>query len=217
MRRSTGDPAATDTEAGTLTPRRRDGHHDPERARRSRLTRADKDFASPTNRRGARKSHLDERGDLVPANPGGATSVVEHVVGRGSPVKGDSPYSSFTSPGARAEVEFGGQVIEVDIVRLQSDIDAGLVPGVEILPPHCVQAAIQADADRIAGCPVDLYVRKGHAAEAARSYGLGAEATAALRQRMIDMANAQRHHEWMIRGVVPGRYIVGPRPGGRHG
>ena len=29
---------------------------------------------------------------------------------------------------------------------------------------------------------------------------------------MIDMANAQRHHEWMIRGVVPGRYIVGPAP-----
>jgi hypothetical protein len=52
---------------------------------------------------------------------------------------------------------------------------------------------------------------------AARSHSLDAEATAALRQRMIDMANAQRHHEWMIRGVVPGRYIVGPHPGRSHG
>jgi hypothetical protein len=103
-------------------------------------------------------------------------------------------------------------VIEVDVVRLQADIDAGRVPGVDILPPHRVQAAIQADADRIAGRPVDLYVRKGHIPEAARSYGLDAEAAAALRQRMIDMANAQRHHEWMIRGIVPSRYIVGPHP-----
>jgi hypothetical protein len=202
-------------------PERDDGrpgpHHDPERARQSRLTRNDKDFSSPVNRHGARKSHLDDQGDLVPANPQGATSVVEHVVGRRSPVKGDSPYSSFTSPGARAEVRFGGYTIEVDVVRLQADVDAGLVPGVEILPPHRVQAAIQADADRIAGRPVDLYVRKGHAGDAARSYGLGADATAQLRQRMVDMANAQRHHEWMIRGVVPGRYVVGPHSEGRHG
>jgi hypothetical protein len=201
---------------------RPDRHHDPERARQARLSRADKDFSSPFNRHGARKSHLDELGDLVPANPQGGASVVEHVVGRRSPVKGDSPYSSFTSPGARAAVRFGGFTIEVDVVRLQADIDAGLASGVEILAPHQVQAAIQADADRIAGRAVDLYVRKGHVADAARSYGLDAEATAQLRQRMVDMANAQRHHEWMIRGVVPGRYVVGPRSVGpqseeRHG
>ncbi|MDT7551869.1 MAG: hypothetical protein QOI16_405 [Pseudonocardiales bacterium] len=194
-----------------------DAHHDPERARQARLTRGDKDFSSPVNRLGTRKSHLDVRGDLVPANPEGEASVVEHVVGRRSPVKGDSPYSSFTSPGARAEVRFGGSTIEVDVVRLQADIDAGLVTGVDVVAPHRVQAAIQADADRIAGRPVDLYVRKGHAASAAQSYGLGAEATAALRQRIIDMANAQRHHEWMIRGVVPARYVVGPHSEGRHG
>lgn len=194
-----------------------DAHHDPERARQARLTRGDKDFSSPVNRLGTRKSHLDARGDLVPANPEGGASVVEHVVGRRSPVKGDSPYSSFTSPGARAEVQFGGSTIEVDVVRLQADIEAGLVTGVDVVAPHRVQAAIQADADRIAGRPVDLYVRKGHAASAARSYGLGAEATAALRQRIIDMANAQRHHEWMIRGVVPARYVVGPHSEGRHG
>ena len=188
-------------------------HHDPERARRARVTRADKDFTGTRASRGNRKSHLDEHGHLVPANPAGAASVVEHVVGRRSRTKDDSPYSSFTAPGARAAVDFGGSVIEVDIVRLQADIDAGRIADVEILPPHSVQAAIQADADRIAGRPVDLYVRKGRIPDAARSYGLDAEATAALRQRMIDMANAQRHHEWMIRGVVPSRYIIGPHPG----
>ena len=181
------------------------------------MTRADKDFTSTRASRGNRKSHLDEHGRLVPANPAGAASVVEHVVGRRSRTKADSPYSSFTAPGARAAVDFGGSVIEVDVVRLQVDIDAGRVPDVEILPPHRVQAAIQADADRIAGRPVDLYVRKGRIPDAARSYGLDAEATAALRQRMIDMANAQRHHEWVIRGVVPSRYIIGPHPGRSHG
>ena len=192
-------------------------HHDPERARRARVTRADKDFTSTHATRGNRKSHLDEHGQLVPANPAGAASVVEHVLGRRSPTKHDSPYSSFTAPGARAAVDFGDSVIEVDIVRLQADIDAGRVRDVEILPPHRVQAAIQADADRIVGRPVDLYVRKGRIPEASRSYGLDAEATGALRQRMIDMANAQRHHEWMIRGVVPSRYIIGPHPGRSHG
>jgi hypothetical protein len=192
-------------------------HHDPERARRARVTKADKNFTSTRATRGNRKSHLDEHGHLVPANPAGAASVVEHVTGRRSVAKGDSPYSSFTAPGARAAVDFGGSVIEVDVVRLQADIDAGRAPDVEILPPHRVQAAIQADADRIAGRPVDLYVKKGRIPMAARSHGLDAEATAALRQRMIDMANAQRHHEWMIRGVVPGRYIVGPHPGRSHG
>jgi hypothetical protein len=188
-------------------------HHDPERAHRARVTRADKDFTSRQASRGNRKSYLDEHGHLVPANPAGGGSVVEHVVGRRSRTKGDSPYSSFTAPGARTAVKFGGSMIEVDVVRLQADIDAGRVPDVEILPPHRVQAAIQADADRIAGRPVDLYVRKGRIPEAARSYGLDAEPTAALRQRMIDMVNAERHHEWMIRGVVPGRYIVGPYAG----
>jgi hypothetical protein len=192
-------------------------HHDPERARRARVTRADKDFSSTLASRGNRKSHLDEHGHLVPANPAGAASVLEHVVGRRSRTKDDSPYSSFTAPGARAAVDFGGSVIEVDIVRLQADIDAGRVPDVEILPPHRVQAVIQAAADRIAGAPVDLYVRKGRIPDAARAYGLDPEATAALRQRMIDMANAQRHHEWMIRGVVPSRYIIGPHPGRSHG
>ncbi len=115
--------------------------------------------------------------------------------------------------GVAVREDFGDSVIEVDIVRLQADIDAGRVNDVEILPPHRVQAAIQADADRIAARPVDLYVRKGRIPDAARSYGLDAEAKAALRQRMIDMANAQRHHEWMIRGVVPSRYIIGPHPG----
>ena len=208
-RRLPSDPAK-------LTPRdvaEPDPHHDPERARRARVTRADKDFTGTRASRGNRKSHLDEHGHLVPANPAGAASVVEHVVGRRSRTKDDSPYSSFTAPGARAAVDFGGSVIEVDIVRLQADIDAGRVPDVDIVAPHRVQAAIQADADRIAGRPVDLYVRKGRIPDAARSYGLDAEATAALRQRMIDMANAQRHHEWMIRGIVPSRYIIGPHPG----
>ncbi len=181
------------------------------------MTRADKNFTNTRATRGNPKSHLDEQGHLVPADPAGAASVVEHVVGRRSRAKHNSPYSSFTAPGVRAAVDFGESIIEVDVVRLQADIDAGRVPGVEILPPHRVQAAIQADADRIVGRPVDLYVRKGRIPAAARSYGLDAEATAALRQRMIDMANAQRHHEWMIRGVVPGRYIVGPHTGGSHG
>ena len=43
-------------------------HHDAQRARRARVTRADQDFTRERASRGNRKSHLDEHGRLVPAN-----------------------------------------------------------------------------------------------------------------------------------------------------
>jgi hypothetical protein len=175
-----------------------------------RLVRKDDDFSAEYNDRRTRKSHLDAEGNLVPANPHGTTTIVEHIVGRGRDVKGNSPFTSFSAEGALAK-EFGGRRIVVDLPRLRSDVESGRLSGVEVLPPERVQAELQADADRIAGRPVDLRVRSiAEIDDRAAALGLDAAGTRQVRQRMIDMFNTRRDEEWLIKGVVPSRYIDGP-------
>ncbi|WP_049573978.1 hypothetical protein [Streptomyces sp. SBT349] len=176
------------------------------------LTRQDNDFYAEQNHKGQRKSHLNAEGDLVPANPSGEATIVDHIVGRG-PIKSDSPFTSLSREGAAAK-DFGNDYIRVDLPRLEQDIAAGRAPGVQVHSPEEVQAAIQANADSIAGRPVDLTVSP-HASrseidQVARSYGLDEEATSQLRQRIIDMKNTSRDEEWLIEGTVPREYIDGP-------
>ncbi|WP_405015541.1 toxin glutamine deamidase domain-containing protein [Kitasatospora sp. NBC_01539] len=176
------------------------------------LTRNDDDFRSETNYKGQRKSHLNADGDLVPANPNGAATMVDHVDGRG-PIKSDSPYTSLSREGASAK-DFGGNRIRIDLPQLEQDIADGKVTGVEINSPAQVQAAIQADAERIAGKPVDIRLPPGSSRDdmkaLAESYGLSKTAAKRLQQRILDMQNTSRDEEWLIKGVVPHDYIEGP-------
>ncbi|WP_323184938.1 putative T7SS-secreted protein [Streptomyces sp. NBC_00193] len=176
------------------------------------LMRQDDDFSAEYNSRGQRKAHLNADGDLVPANPDGQASIVDHVVGR-DPAKSDSPYTSLSRDGADAK-DFGGGKIKIDLPRLDEDIAAGRVQGVEVHSPKEVQAAIQASADEIAGRPVDLTVPPGSSRpaieEAAAELGLSKTKTKRIIQRMVDMMNTQRDEEWLIKGIVPSDYITGP-------
>ncbi|MEV0415794.1 putative T7SS-secreted protein [Streptomyces sp. NPDC050448] len=179
---------------------------------RPHLMRQDDDFTAEYNDRGQRKAHLNADGDLVPANPDGQASIVDHVVGR-DPAKSDSPYTSLSSDGADAKA-FGAAKIRIDLPRLEQDITAGRVQGVVVHSPDEVQAAIQASANEIAGRHVDLSVPPGSSRpvieEAAAELGLSKTKTKRIAQRMVDMMNTQRDQEWLIKGIVPRDYITGP-------
>ncbi|MER6250805.1 hypothetical protein ABT224_05370 [Streptomyces sp. NPDC001584] len=177
------------------------------------LMRQDDDFYSELNSRGQRKSHLNENGDLVPANPEGQASIVDHVVGR-DPKKSDSPYTSLSSDGADTK-DFGNGKIKIDLPRLEQDIASGRAQGVSIHSPADVQSAIQASANEIAGRHVDLTVPPNSTRpaieEAARELGLSNTKTKRIAQRMMDMMNTRRDQEWLIKGIVPSDYISGPQ------
>jgi hypothetical protein len=176
------------------------------------LIRQDDHFDSEHNSKGQRKSHLNANGDLVPANPEGSASVVDHVVGR-DPAKSDSPFTSLSAEGANAKA-FGSARIRVDLERLERDIANGRVDGVEIYSPERVQSSIQQNANEIAGRHVDLAVPPGttraEAVERAQAMGLSKSKAKRIAQRMIDMMNTRRDEEWLIKGVVPHEYIEGP-------
>jgi hypothetical protein len=121
---------------------------------RPKLIRQDDDFHSLYNHKGQRKTHLDASGDLVPANPHGDTTIVQHIVGKGQ-AKSDSPYTSFSQEGADAKL-FGHNHIRVDLSRLEHDIATGKVHDLSVYSPEQIQNAIQYNADRIAGRHVDL-------------------------------------------------------------
>ena len=77
--------------------------------------------AKPPKRKGvkakklpARKSHINEQGDLVPANPRGKTTLAEHVIGRDLDKKASSPYTSMSAPGGDKRY-FGDKQIKIDL------------------------------------------------------------------------------------------------------
>ncbi|MFE2855542.1 hypothetical protein ACFXJO_31055 [Streptomyces lavendulae] len=176
------------------------------------LRRQDNDFSDQFNSKGQRKSYINENGDLVPANPDGKATIVDHVVGR-EPRKSDSPYTSTSKDGADAK-DYGGKTIRVDLPRLMDDIASGKVQGVEVYSPKEVEASIQAAADKIAGRPIDISVppRTSYEKirEMAEGLGFSKKKTASLEQRMKDMMHTRRDSEWLIKGIVPKDYITGP-------
>ncbi|MEU7135196.1 hypothetical protein [Streptomyces sp. NPDC046261] len=180
------------------------------------LKRHDADFSDTHNSKGQRKSYLNADGDLVPANPHGDATIVDHIVGR-EPKKSESPYTSTSEDGANAK-DYGGQKIQIDLPRLVDDIAKGKVKGVEVYSPKEVEAAIQQAADKVAGKHVDISVPPNtsyadidaKAAQIAKDLGLGKAKTKSLAQRMKDMMHTRRDSEWLIKGVVPRDYISGP-------
>ncbi|MFI9238463.1 hypothetical protein [Streptomyces sp. NPDC053079] len=209
-----GDSGTGDSGSGDHTP---PGTYKPGPSEEvPKIKRHDADFSDTHNSKGQRKSYLNEDGDLVPANPHGDASIVDHIVGR-EPKKSESPYTSTSEDGANAK-DYGGQKIQIDLPRLVDDIAKGKVKGVEVYSPKEVEAAIQQAADKTAGRHVDLTVPRdtphdvidAKAAEMAKELGLGKAKTKSLAQRMKDMMHTRRDSEWLIKGVVPKEYITGP-------
>lgn len=107
----------------------------------SRAFRGDDFPYSRLNAKGIRKSHINDIGDLVPANPDGVfkgrkVTVADHILGsyrRGR--KANSPFTSFSLNKGKAAAwsKQQGNIIEVDLNRLQKAIDAGDVSGIRIV------------------------------------------------------------------------------------
>ncbi|MGL5930905.1 MAG: hypothetical protein ACRCY8_18385 [Dermatophilaceae bacterium] len=174
--------------------------------------RRDDDFYADRNQIGQRKAHLNEAGDLVPANPEGRATIVEHVIGRGEK-KSDSPYTSFSIDNIGAKI-FGRETMRLNVDQLRRDIASGSLADVRIYSPAEVQAEIQASANAIAGRHVDISISldapKAEIRRLAKSFGLTPELTEILKQRIRDMRNTTRDQEWLIKGTIPNRYLSGP-------
>lgn len=139
---------------------------------------------------GRLKSHIDEHGNLVPANPNGIATPIDHV--RGSePRKSDSPYTSF-SKSPSTEKLYGDTSISVDMKRLQEDIDAGLVRDVEVIDHESLlkihDEAIQKAKTRYDNNPSPKNLER-------------------LERALMDKDNSARDEEVLIKGTVPSTYI----------
>ena len=157
----------------------------------SKVTRGDDNFTSPTNAKGGRKSHIDEDGNLKPANPNGDTTVSQHVRG-GRDVKDNSPYTSTSSEGSGTAKTYGDNSIEIDTKRLQQDIDAGKVKDVEIIPPKKVQTELQNKVD---------------ASQKRYDNNPSPRNEIRLERAQGDLDNAIRDNETLIKGTIPSDYI----------
>ena len=159
---------------------------------RRTIVRQDDAMNSPLDVKGRRKSHINESGDLVPANPDGAATAQQHV--RGSePRKQDSPYTSFSDKGAGdVEKTFENRSVTVDIDDLRRDIDAGLLDGVEIIEHDELMRGLRERLE-----------------EAVEKYRLNPSEKA--NQRVVDRArdveNAETAKEVLIKGTIPKKYL----------
>lgn len=177
------------------------------------LKRQDDDFGADMAR-GTRKSHLNANGDLEPANPGGGTSVLQHVEGnRDKVAKGNSPYTSFAPEDGTGKI-YGAHEIHVDYNKLQDDIKSGKVKGVEVLNPADIQQSIRGEVDNVAGKHVDLppgeltkdqikQIKDQTTAE----QNLSKKAAKQLESRITALSNTRRDGEWLIKGTIPQDYF----------
>jgi hypothetical protein len=184
--------------------------------RRARVLRQDNDFSQGIDpRTGQPKSHFDGDGNLVPANPNGSTSPIEHVQGNKNPrAKGDSPWTSCFTEGAEAKI-YGAVEIEVDVSRLQADIAAGRVRGVEIVTPEQLQASIRQRILEVhPGTDIDAALGSGVGgiSEYTGRLPLSGRKAGELDSLLRALFNTSRDAEWLIRGIVPVEYLSPPHP-----
>lgn len=148
-------------------------------------------YSPEGSKEGRIKSHINEEGNLTPADKNGSATVSDHV--RGSePMKSKSPYTSFSDEGPGIGKTYGDNVIEVDIKRLEADIAAGKISEVEVLRPEKVQAELQAKID-----------------QAMKRFE---ESPTPKNQKRVDDAvrdlnNSVRDKEILIKGEIPSEYF----------
>ncbi|WP_260677054.1 hypothetical protein [Pseudomonas syringae] len=107
--------------------------------------RGDNDFSATVNGNGKPKAYINESGDLAPPNVNGTGSVQTHVRGGNSE---NSPYISVTDPNATLNPKnYGTDKVEIDVKRLQEDIDSGALPDTKFLTNQRVAAELQSKVD----------------------------------------------------------------------
>ncbi|MEC3874310.1 hypothetical protein [Chryseobacterium salviniae] len=148
-------------------------------------------YSPKGSKEGRIKSHINEEGNLTPADKNGSATVSDHV--RGSePMKSKSPYTSFSEEGPGIGKTYGDNVIEVDIKRLEADIAAGKISEVEVLRPEKVQAELQTKIDqamkRFEENPTPKNQKR-------------------VDDAVRDLNNSVRDKEILIKGEIPSEYF----------
>lgn len=142
--------------------------------------RGDKNPYSQFDKYGLKKSHLNESGDLTPANPEGKlgsqkVEIIDHIVEEDHLLKANSPYTSVGTSGV--VFKYGeGKGVAVDVAGLRKAILSGEVKDVEILEHDQVIKAIENSG------------RRAHAIKMALRF-------------------VKHDNEFLIKGVVPNRFL----------
>ncbi|WP_206759013.1 hypothetical protein [Anabaena azotica] len=181
-----------------------------------RIIRQDNDFASPVNDKGNTKSRIADDGSLVPTNPDGSATYIEHIYG-GYPAKGDSPYTSFMVESGGVAKAYGAFEVELDLPRLQADIASGKLKNVEVLAPEKISGMIKEEIAQIAtsfnkNIDVDTAIAKGPQGipDYVASLGLSKKQSSKLVRKLQAYYNTTRDSEYLIKGTIPATYLQGP-------
>ncbi|WP_323168191.1 MULTISPECIES: DUF637 domain-containing protein [Pseudomonas] len=154
------------------------------------VVRSDDDFSATVNGNGKPKAHLNENGDLVPPNIDGTGSVQSHVRGGNAE---NSPYISVTDPSTTSNPkDYGTNKIEIDVKRLQQDIDSGVLPNTKFLTNQEVTTELQTKVDAARDKFTNNPTPKNQTS---------------LDRAETDLASAARDGECLIKGCVPADYI----------
>ncbi|MBO4108541.1 hypothetical protein J5566_10215 [Streptococcus suis] len=154
------------------------------------VSRSDNNFYSQSNHKGAPKAYIDADGNLVPANPNGSGSAVSHVRGGNS---SKSPYISTTDlTVSNSPKHYGNQAISIKTRKLQIDIDAERIRGVEIIT-H----------DEL----VSQFTNKVQQVQIRYTNNPTPKNLRALNRANSDLQNIIRDGEVLIKGIVPKKYI----------
>jgi hypothetical protein len=175
-----------------------------------RIIRQDNNFSAPINDKGKPKSRLIEDGSLIPANPDGSATPLEHIYGS-DPAKGDSPYTSFLTESGGVAKAYGNFEIELDLPRLQADIASGKLDSVEVLTPEHISTMIRDDIAQIAEVDIETAIANGPQGidQYVASLGLSKSKAGKLGRRLLAYFNTTRDHEYLIKGAIPPEYIKG--------
>ncbi|GCB43614.1 hypothetical protein [Streptomyces sp. NL15-2K] len=188
-----------------------------------KLVRQDNFFTTAVDAKGLRKSHFDPDVGIVPANPEGRTTALQHVTGSENAArKSNSPFTSFAVVGSPKI--YGDLEVTLDVFKLGQDIKAGRVQNVAILPAH--------DLRRLISEQIELTIKKRldfHSAltgDSPRQDVLaflknndvnlvgkgGKDLISKISSDVRVLLNTSRDQEWLIKGVIPKSYLEGPYP-----